>query len=307
MIEIPRILCPVDFSECSRRALQYAAATARWYESRLTVLHVVRSVPPVDMIPPLSVDSTQRLALSDVQPELTAVAKRFADDAVGRGLQVDLVVEEASDVHYEIVDRAATLHADLVVMGTHGRSGFARFMLGSVTEKVLRASHAPVMVVPPHAETTVPAGDARFDSVLCAVDFSDCSVTALTCAMSFAQEADARLTVLNVVEVAPEPDGQRPAVAVSVAQARAAERAGRLQRLRALIPDSVRTYCHVETTVEEGKPYREILKLADEWKVDLIVMGAQSHGAIDRLLFGSNAQQMVRTAGCPVLAIPRRA
>lgn len=165
MIEITRILCPVDFSECSRRALQYAAATARWYGSRLTVLHVLRYLPPVDIIPLPAFESARRTWFEDAdRTELTEAAQRFVQDAVGRSLQVDLVIEDAPQVHREIVDRASVLKADLVVMGSHGRSGFERLLLGSIAEKVLRTARPPVMVVPPHVDAAVPAGDVRFDN-----------------------------------------------------------------------------------------------------------------------------------------------
>jgi nucleotide-binding universal stress UspA family protein len=307
MIEITRVLCPVDFSEGSRRALRYAAATARWYGAQLTVLHVIPFGPPVDIIPVLALESSQRIWLPDEdRRQLTEGADRFVRDAVGAGLHFDLAVHDAAQVHHEIAAQAEALHADLLVLGSHGRSGAERLFLGSVTEKVLRTVRAPVMIVPAHADAAVPPGDVGFDSILCAVDFSHGSVTALTYAMSFAQEADARLTVVNVIDLHGGPDEDEPDVPLEVAQARAAERAARLARLRALVPDSVRTYCRVETIVEDGKPYVEILRLARQRQSDLVVMGAASHGALGHLLFGSNTHHVVRTAVCPVLAVSGR-
>ena len=94
--------------------------------------------------------------------------------------------------------------SDLLVMGTHGRSGFERLVLGSVTEKVLRKAACPVLSVPRNVGDVVPAPPVLFTRILCAVDFSDCSINALNHAMSLGQEADARLTVLHVIELPPE-------------------------------------------------------------------------------------------------------
>jgi nucleotide-binding universal stress UspA family protein len=307
MLEIHRILCPIDFSEHSRRSLQYAAATARWYGARLTVLHVLRYMPSFDLVPLLASDTTERIWLDDLQrQQLAEAADRFVKDVVGHGAEVDLEVRDAAQVHREIVARAEAIHADLVIMGTHGRSGYERLLLGSITEKVLRSAAAPVMVVPRQAGTAVPAGDVTFDRVLCAIDFSPVSVSALTYAMSLAEEADATLTLVNVIDVPEQPDADGGVVDVALAQARAAARADRLSRLRALVPESVRTYCRLDTTVEEGKPYREILRLAAEKESDLVVIGAQGHGPLGQMLFGSTANHVVRAAPCPVLAVPRR-
>ena len=93
--------------------------------------------------------------------------------------------------------------ADLVVMGTHGRSGFERLVLGSVTERVLRKSACPVLTVP-KGIPDVATPPVLFNRIVCAVDFSDCSMHALNYAMSLAQEADAHLTVVHVIELPPD-------------------------------------------------------------------------------------------------------
>ena len=106
------------------------------------------------------------------------------------------MVESGYPVRH-ILARAAALPADLVVMGTHGRSGFERLVLGSVTEKVLRKAPCPVMAVPPPAVTV---GKLPYGRLLCPVDFSDSSEAALRFACSIAEEADARLTIVHVFD-----------------------------------------------------------------------------------------------------------
>ena len=164
----------------------------------------------------------------------------------------------------QIVNAAETLASDLIVIGTHGRSGFERLMLGSVTEKVLRKSACPVLSVPRHSTDAAPAPPV-FTRILCAVDFSECPIYALEYAMSLAQEAGGRLTVLHVIDVGPEiPDihglmmGDVPDVREFIAQVDERARA----RLKELVPDSVGTSCDVDTMVVTGRSYREVLRVA---------------------------------------------
>ena len=303
MISFPRILCPIDFSDNSRHALRHAIATARWYESRLSVLHVLPFVPAINVIPSLAAAPAHQIQLAAAdRQQFDRAARQFVHDALPGDVPIDVIVNDAPDVRREILERARTLHADLLVMGTHGRSGFDRLLLGSTAETVLRKATCPVMVVPPHAVEPVAAGDVTFDRILCAVDFSDCSVAALTYALSMAEEADARLTVLNVLGQNPD-RAEDPASAAAEADAIGAAADRHLRRLRALIPPSVLPYCTVDTAVSEGPVWRAILETADGRASDLIVMGVHGRGAVDLALFGSNTHQVIRGATCPVLTV----
>ena len=302
MINIARILCPIDFSESSNLALRHAIATAKWYGSRVTVLHVVSYVPAVDVMPLLEIEGRRWFNEED-RERITAAARRLAHEAVGGAVDADVMVVDSATIDREILGQAAALKSDLIVMGTHGRSGFDRLLLGSVAEKVLRKATCPVMIVPPHTDHPVTAGDVDFDRILCAVDFSDGSLAALTHALSMAEEADAKVTVLNVIERPPELDALPISAAFNVDEVRAAAEAERLRRLRALIPASVTPYCTVETAVWEGSAWRGILHVAAERGSDLIVMGVHGRGAFDLALFGSNTHHVVRAATCPVLTV----
>ena len=119
------------------------------------------------------------------------------------GLPLEFEIGQG-DAAVEILERSSALPSDLIVMGTHGRHGFDRLVLGSVTEKVIRKARCPVMTVPPGTAEAVPASPL-FKRILCAIDFSDASLKALDHAMSLAEEADAHLTLAHVVEVTPAP------------------------------------------------------------------------------------------------------
>jgi nucleotide-binding universal stress UspA family protein len=298
MIQITRILCPIDFSEFSQHAVHHAIALARWYRSSLTVLHVVVAQPTMDL-PPMPLTEAERdRVTADVRSFVGATPPEFP---------VAFVVLEASDVRGTILKQAQALKADLLVIGTHGRSGFERVLLGSVTEAVVRKAACPVMVVPARVPD---ADDARLihggrPRILCALDFSDASLAAVEYAMSLAEEAGGDLTLLHSIEVPPELRERIPVPAdFNVDQYHAAAEAACLLRLRALVPSSVRAVCHVETSVAEGAAYRQILLLAAQQAADLIVMGVHGRGAIDRLVFGSNTTRVMRGAACPVLIVP---
>ena len=305
MIEIRRILCPVDFSDHSRRALDHAIAIARWYEATVTVLRVF-SPAPVATFGPGPVVLEPIVLTSVDRDQLLADTKAFAETESAPGITIEALVREGNAAE-EILEQATSMKADLLVIGTHGRSGFERLVLGSVTEKVLRKANCPVMTVPKRLPDAVPAGPVLYKRILCPVDFSDSSLHALKYATSMAQEADGHLTVLHVV--AHEFENADDMASISdagmtidsfVKQREEALRR-RLQEAVATAPE----FCSVESLMTHGTPWREVLRIAAERQSDLIVMGVQGRGAADLLFFGSTAQHVVREASCPVLTLRR--
>lgn len=305
MIELRQILCPVDFSEFSQRALDRAFAVARCYGSTVTALHVVSPVPAAalpgpyyfgsETPPPMVLPPTDRGVV-------TAQVQRLVESERVPDVPVNVLVEEASAVYREILAQADRLAADLVVMGTHGRSGFERLFLGSTAEKVLRKARCPVLTVPPKAPDAMPRGPVPFIRILCAIDFSPSSKVALDYSISLAERADATLTLVHVIEVFPHYHELSPPAAVDVtAWTTEANR-----RLREMVPDAVRARCTVKEVVSTGKAYREILALAADLDSDLIVMGVQGRGAADLLFLGSTTHHVIREARCPVLTLRER-
>jgi nucleotide-binding universal stress UspA family protein len=307
MITIKTILCPIDFSDHSRRALDHAVAIARWYDSTITLFHahvIPLTAYGLDSPPPRGLVLTP----ADCEQLTTAMA-RFAETANGPGVPLEFAIGQGTSAANEILRQASAMRPDLLTIGTHGRSGFDRLLLGSVTEKVLRKADCPVLVVPTRAPDTVPAAPVVFRQILCPVDFSASSMHALNYAMSLAQEADARLTVLHVMMY--DLQGEAPAMyedvvadrRLTVADYRSRCEEYSRERLRTAVPDTVRAYCTVETLLASGNPYREILRVAAEQHADLIVMGVHGHSAADLILFGSTTQHVVRAATCPVLTL----
>jgi nucleotide-binding universal stress UspA family protein len=204
------------------------------------------------------------------------------------------------NVATEILAEAAS--ADMLVLGTHGRSGLEHLMLGSVAEKVVRKAKCPVMTIPRAAPDATQPVPSLFHRIVAGVDFSDASLYALQHALMLAEEADAHLTVLRVLEAprefaewAMESEEGRGYIERWKALA--------LSRLHQVIPDDAGLYCHIDERVETGHPSRELLRVAVEQSAGLIVIGAHAHGMLDRMFFESTAQHVVRQAACPVLTL----
>jgi nucleotide-binding universal stress UspA family protein len=300
MTTIKRILCPVDFSEASQHAIEHALAVARWSKASVSALHVY---PPAGSGPswratedPLSDESRTRF-----RADISACVGTAGPDAT----EVDVLFETGIPVP-EILHVAASLPADLIVMGTHGASGFEHLVLGSVTEKVLRKACCPVMTVPPRARTT---SVLPFQQLLCAIDFSESSLAGLELAVSLAQEAGAGLTIMHVIEwpweEPPPPvlDELPPDQAATLAEFRRYLTTSATGRLKGLVSEAVWDQCRIVPRVVHGKTYVQILRIAAEDRADLIVMGVHGRNALDLTLFGSTTNQVVRRATCPVLTL----
>jgi nucleotide-binding universal stress UspA family protein len=302
MIAIRRILCPIDFSDFSRHALDQAVAIARRYESTLTLLHVYPLVSAMVYAPGTPAVPVFVPTPGDLEA-LRVSMQRFAETETGSSVPMQFEVGDG-DAASGILDRARAMPSDLIVMGTHGRSGFERLVLGSVTEKVIHKAPCPVLTVPRPMADAVPASPVLFRRILCGIDFSDASLRALEYALSLTQGTDAQLTLLHVVEVSPAPatevrgDAEARALGAYVAAAAQA----RAEQLQQLVPEGVTRHSRVETVLAIGSAHREILRVAAERTSDIIVLGAHGFG-VSRMLFGSAAHQIVRHATCPVLTI----
>jgi nucleotide-binding universal stress UspA family protein len=297
-----RILCPVDFSPTSARALARAASLARTYGAALSILHVIPVFDPSRPVleSPLGLEEPGRVFYPASRETVVAELRSWAAAPAVVAVSPAFVAEEGRPADV-IVAQAAESGADLLVLGTHGRTGFRRLLLGSVAETVLRTAPCPVLTVPPpDVDGADPA--APFMRVLCAVDFSSASLAALDLALAVAGQSHGCVTVLHVIERIDDGD---PADARDEDLARDAARAaarGR-ERLHQVVRDRGLLPCEAEEVVAVNRAYREILQRAEALRADLIVMGAQGQGGLSLMLFGSNTQHVVRAAACPVLTV----
>jgi nucleotide-binding universal stress UspA family protein len=284
-----KVLVATDLSEASRTPLGYAAALARRLGASLAALYVSPRDASYEPFPTFpsdeALDPARRQGLEDE-------VRRFVEVAAGPQ-PVDVLVRDG-DPADEIL-AAAESAFDLVVLGTHGRRGFERWSLGSVTDRVARRIERPLLAVPPHAATPATA------RMLCALDLSDTSAEVLAYAAGFSERLDAQLIVLHVAEGAHwydpwpssgvDPDAVRRAVSDAVQK-----------QMAELVARGVPAAVRAELRVTFGRPHREIERVA-RGEADLVVLGAHSTHGIDRLFFGSTAQHVLRAATCPVLVV----
>ena len=296
-VNIDRILCPVDLSDCSHHALRHALALAAAHRARITILHVF-DAPHAALMPWMGADFPLpgRIQAEEVAEHVRLFCGQSLDS------QKDVVEIVASEgvAAAEIVRMAEELCADLLVMGTHGRSGVERLVLGSVTETVLRSTTVPVMTIPSPARQ--PA-TTSYRTILCPVNFSAASIHGLNYALALAQDEHAQVILLHVIE-----GFVGAAVAADMGHVRVSAyddylEADAATRLKALLANQAGGGGASKQRIAKGRPYREVLAVAADEGADLIVMGVQGKNALNRFLFGSTTHHVTREARCPVLTV----
>jgi nucleotide-binding universal stress UspA family protein len=280
-----------DFSEPSEAALPFAAAIARGYGAKVYALHV--------LIPASYTYTTPDLiaAAIEAQEEVAQFEMKKIDSQL-TGLSHEIMVVRSTGVRAPIERAIAEHDIDLIVLGTHGRTGAQKFLLGSVAEEIFRWSPVPVLTIGPGARSGVHNG-ARFHRVLFGTDFSPEAAAAAPYAISLAQKGHALLVLLHVVRKAVEKGPSEPSsVQISVAEA--------MHRLYEIPPKDCGLNSPPEVVVEYGEPSKRILEAAVERGADIIVLGVRSDarrlGAATHL-GRATAHKVVANARCPVLTI----
>jgi nucleotide-binding universal stress UspA family protein len=300
VIEIRHILCPTDLSDIAPRAFDHALALARFHQAEIELAYVSEPLLPGPVAP----TSYPPWAVLDpaVRGRLRSALEALAAPANALGVRVRIEVYEGRVVA-EILGRARTWPADVVVMGTHGRNGFERWALGSVTEKVLRKASCPILTVPPPAEGLHPADAVLFRRIVCPVDFSEASLAALAYALKLAEESCAEIMVLHVLEWLVEDEPGARIAGFDVPEFRRYLEKDARDRLHKVVPEDARDWCRPQEEVVGGRPGREVLRLAEEKQADLVVMGVRGRNPVDLALVGSTTHHVVRGARCPVLVV----
>ena len=287
MITIKTILCPVDFFAASDAAVQYATGLAQNYDAGIRLLHVLTPVPVTAYEYAVDTSPIMKAMEDKAREKLTSLAAGVRQ----AGVDVEFEIR-TGDVYEEVKRSIEFVKPQILVMGTHGRRGVERWFMGSTTEKLLRHSPVPLITI---SATGEKAGAPRFKRILVTTDFSDGTSDALSYAFSVAQENESKITLLHVVhDVAADVSGKY----------RESLLEGVEKQLDDLVPPEATTWCDVNTQVEIGVPYRIILRVLEDEKIDLLVMNIHGKGMLDRALLGSTAERVVRVAPCPVMLIP---
>jgi len=278
-----RILCPIDFSGHSAAALRMAGSLARTFGAEVRVLHAQRLDAPVYFT------SAQLQALRTQLRRSLRSARKFVEDFIDRHLPED-VARSVRLLEQEPVEAILRMYkewrAELLVMGTHGRTGLTRIRLGSVMESVFRQVQGPILTVGPGAKVP-PLGSIR--RVLSPIDFSAMSRETFQYSVDLAEQANAEVIAVHILEQTPE--GRRE------------------QAVGALcdwVSPQARARCSVHEVVRDGTPPARIVAEAKTSRADLIVLGARPRSYLGGLVFGSTTEAVIRTAPCPVLSIIQR-
>jgi nucleotide-binding universal stress UspA family protein len=299
-LQIGHILCPTDFSVFSSRAFRHALGFAHQFRARVKVVHVLPHPANTGGSEFLSL----RLSPSPEQRERAeADMREFVELALGSGVDVTTEIRDGQPWR-EVLAAARELPADLVALGTHGRSGFERFLLGSVTEKLLALLPCPTLTVC-HEERRTWEKPSLVKRLLCATDFSPAAVGAVAMALTLAEKTRAEVTLVQVIDGLPERGEHIHYAVPEIAPLRKVLEEEAAPRLRAAAPDFLPNGLKVAKRMVTGRAHEKILEIAAEERADLIVLGARGHGLLGRLLFGSTSGCVVREATCPVVTVPR--
>jgi nucleotide-binding universal stress UspA family protein len=295
---LERILCPTDFSSTSALAFQYAAAIAEALGAELEVLHV-HAIRHRVAHPYIGARGLEPVAATDIERDVLAETLRvFVESQGARAPAVSWHLEEDLDVPLAIARHAHASNTQLIVVGTHGRSGVRRRLLGSTAERVFHIAPCSVLAVPAHALTP---GSREWPParVVCAVDFSKVSNAALECAAAVAAKAGAALSAVHVLDL---PPGTVDAPDVA-AHYRTTQFALAAQVMREVLDSHVPRMPKVSEFVLVGRPAAELQQFVHAQNAGLIVMGACGQHSAGGGLFGSLTLQVLRDAPCAVLAL----
>ena len=296
-VEIKTVFCTTDISDFSNHSISWGMALAKEFRAKLLVCHVIDFPAAVTYGDgPIFFMDQQNQAMDNAHQEI----KQLIGDQPVQWEPL-ITIGHAAD---EITRLAEEKGADLVISATHGRSGLKRLIVGSVTERLMRTLHCPLMVVrgPKHDLTILTDHTVNFQKILVGCDFSEDSDLALQYGLSLAQEFQSELHLVHVKEPTIYTEWLKTSVDLEETLYHALD--DRIRgKLKRMIPKDAANWCIPKIDLLEGKPNEELIGYAKENQISLIVLGVRGQGLVERMFVGSTTDRVIRQAPCPVLSV----
>ena len=280
------ILLATDFSPASKKALEYAASLARRYGSTIYLTHVIT----VDGYPLASPE----YAASSLQ-KMQVEARQGFRELLKSGELIELpfkVLIQEGNLWPSIEELIKTYGIDLLVVGTRGVGAVEKVLIGSGAEEIFRKARVPVLTVGPSA-TKEPLYEMEFKNILFASDFGRSAEREAEYAISLAQKHCSRLRLVHVL---PHPKAHGEDVL-------AVKKENSMAQLRELVATAIELHCKLDFEVAVGEPVQQVLRIAEETKADLIIMGAKGRSSLAGNVPHTKAYRVVCGAQCPVLTV----
>lgn len=321
-IEPKKIMCAIDFSDFTHSILTYGKALASEYESKLYLCHIVQGALMVSnhMTPYLDYAGIETERIQQSRNKLEKMTK-----AVGIDCEILISSGHPAD---EINQIARENDVDMVIAATHGGAGFKRFMIGSVTNRLMKILSCPLLVLHSTEKPLISEinGGIKLNRILVGCDFSSDSKLAFDYALSLAQEFQTQLYLAHVSKPVDETaltqadyhkiqageltnwsrseymDLQK-AVSDEAWQKKSTLLSHIENQLLSMVPDDCRHFCTPVTILLEGQPYKELINYAENKEVDMIVLGIRGHSLFEQFWVGSTTDRVISHASCPVLAV----
>ena len=273
------ILCPLDLSTASPKVLRWAGLLAASYNARLQILHAECVEYPRYFLPSQAggLAAAAEMTRSRIGDDL----KKLVNETISAETPHEVTILEGHPVE-RILEYVEQHKPDLIVMGSHGRSGFARMRLGSVAENVVQQTSIPTLVVRAPGDKPAPR---RISSILCPVTLDEYVDQGILISAALASTTGAHLIVMHVEE------GNRSSDGIA-------------KRLCDLIPDNVKGHCEVIEVIRHGNAAEQILLAAREHEVDIITLTAKHRRFLDSTVIGNTTEKVMRHADSAVLVLP---
>jgi nucleotide-binding universal stress UspA family protein len=279
-METKLILVPTDFSDASTHALRFAARLAERSGARVRLVYADYFVPPIDFAASAAVEYA--LTSDEAADEAKKLLIRTAEENLPATVKYETRVVIDAPVT-AIVDEARHCGADLLVMGTHGRTGFRRLVVGSVTESVMRAINVPVITVSPL--TDIDRIAVNLPRIVVPVDYTPECREAIAVAVGLADPKDARVMCVRAVE------SDTPDIAV-----------GEIKRMQSFTPKELVERCQYKL-IPGDRPAEQVVEFAKLVHADLIAVGAPASRTTAEVMRGTFAERVLERSDCPVLVV----